>query len=376
MQIPFTARTPTPPRSVLLRFETPGEVKGKDLRDGLSAIAHVGPHVFVASDEGSGLERLTTRDGGATFAEHRSFPLAELLDLPGGDEEVDVEGLNYREPYLWMVGSHSLKRKKPDPEGEDTAKEVRRLSKVVDEPNRYLLARIPLSRDPETGEYTPVRSCADPSDPERALTAARLKGDGRDSQLMRAMADDPHFGPFLGVPGKDNGFDVEGLALAGDRVILGLRGPVLRGWAAVLVVEPVESGDPGVLKLKRIGPDDRRYLKHFLDLGGLGVREVSTDGDDLLLLAGPTQVLDGPVALFRWRGGAQPGEESLVGAERLETVMPVPWGEGPDAGKDHPEGMSLMRGEDGSTSLLIVHDSPVDSRKTPDGGVRVDRYPL
>ena len=32
-----------------------------------------------------------------------------------------------------------------------------------------------------------------------------------------------------GIPSNDNGFDVEGLAVSGNRVFLGLRGPVLAG---------------------------------------------------------------------------------------------------------------------------------------------------
>jgi hypothetical protein len=63
---------------------------------------------------------------------------------------------------------------------------------------------------------------------------------------------------------------VEGLTVAGERLFLGLRGPVLRGWAVVLEVEPAETGDPSLLKLKKIGPDGRRYRKHFLDLAGWG----------------------------------------------------------------------------------------------------------
>jgi hypothetical protein len=39
---------------------------------------------------------------------------------------------------------------------------------------------------------------------------------------------------FLPLPGKDNGFDVEGLAVFGARLFVGLWGPVLCGWAVIL----------------------------------------------------------------------------------------------------------------------------------------------
>ncbi|HEX2092654.1 MAG TPA: DUF3616 domain-containing protein [Longimicrobiaceae bacterium] len=377
MQIPFLSPTRVSTRSVELRFDQPHGpgADDKELRDGLSAVTRVGSHLFVASDEGTGLERLTTRDG-ATFAEHRSFPLAEFLELPGGEEEVDVEGMDYRPPYLWIVGSHALKRKRADPSSDDREREIRRLGKIEDEANRYLLARIPLRHDPETGEYTPCRSCPDPADPERVLHAGRFRGEGRESPLMEALADDRHLGPFLKIPGKDNGFDIEGLALVGERIFLGLRGPVLRGWAVVLEVEPRETDDPTVLKLRKIGPKEQPYRKHFLHLGGLGIRELAVQGTDLLILAGPTMELDGPVVLFRWRRGTEVDEESLVGPDGIERVMEIPYGQGVEAGRDHAEGITPFREPGGAISLLVVYDAPAEARKTGEGGVRADLFPL
>ncbi|HEV2147280.1 MAG TPA: DUF3616 domain-containing protein [Longimicrobiaceae bacterium] len=367
-----------PPR-VLLDF---GDVEhdlagGKDLRTGLSAAARVGRNLFVAADEGTALERLSTDDG-THFHGHATFALDELLDLPSGTgEEVDVEGMDYREPYLWIVGSHSLKRSKPDPDTDDPAGEIEKLAEIETEENRYLLARIPLERDPETGEHTPRRSCPDPADPEWTLTAARVKGEGPKSQLLKALAKDPHLGPFGGIPGKDNGLDVEGLAVAGERVFLGLRGPVLRGWATILEVEPkTKKKDPSRLKLRKIGPGGARFRKHFVDLGGLGIRELAADGADLLILAGPTLDMDGPVTLFRWTGGCEPDEQELVGRDRIRKVMDVPYGQGEDAGKDHAEGIALFRDPGRPAGLLVVYDSPVEGRMASGGRVYADLFPL
>lgn len=94
-------------------------------------------------------------------------------------------------------------------------------------------------------------------------------------------------------------------------MFLGLRGPVLRGWAVVLQLQPCDLS-PTYLSLERSGPRRDLYRKHFLDLGGLGVRDVRCSGDDLLILAGPTMDLDGRVLLYRWPGGARVTEESVV----------------------------------------------------------------
>jgi hypothetical protein len=83
-------------------------------------------------------------------------------------------------------------------------------------------------------------------------------------------------------------------------MFLGLRGPVLRGWALLLELQ-VKETRRGRLKLRKAGPDGARYVKHFLDLAGLGMRELAFDGDALLILAAPTMDLDGPVVLYPGR---------------------------------------------------------------------------
>ena len=109
--------------------------------------------------------------------------------------------------------------------------------------------------------------------------------------------------------------DIEGLAAAGGRLFLGLRGPVLRGWAVVLEVALAEDPDRrSTLRLQAIGPHGRPYRKHFLHLGGLGIRDLCAQGTDLLILAGPTMDLDGPVTVFRWPGGTAPGGEAVGNA--------------------------------------------------------------
>ena len=163
--------------------------------------------------------------------------------------------------------------------------------------------------------------------------------------LVGALADDEHLAPFLGIPGKDNGFDVEGLAvLPGERVLLGLRGPVLRGWAVLLGLAVHAEG--GELVLEAVD-------KHFLDLDGLGVRDLARDGDDLLVLAGPTMVLDGPARILRLRGAVAAGLPPAVSAAEVEHVAELTVG----AGCDRPEGLAAL-----PEGLLVLHDTPAAHR--------------
>jgi hypothetical protein len=154
-------------------------------------------------------------------------------------------------------------------------------------------------------------------------------------------------------------------------VYLGLRGPVLRGWAVVLELRPaVDERDPARLRLQKF-PDGRRYRKHVLRLDGLGVRDLCPHGDDLLVLAGPTMDLDGPVYVYRWHGAAVCEEPTVVRGDLLTRELALPFGDG----DDHAEGIGLLgTGGDGNGGgrLLVVYDSPAAERLTDDGGVVAD----
>lgn len=341
--------------------------KYSKLREALSAVVCIGDTLWVCNDETTHLERLiaqqTDENGNLHYADHTRFALHDYLQLPvaaeANNNEVDVEGLSYCDGYLWLVGSHSLKRKQPKP-GKPVEKAFQKLAKLERDANRYLLARIPVVL--EDGIATLQA-------PAAQLPIQQETG----NPLMAALRDDPHLGAFLSIPGKDNGFDIEGLAVVGKRVFLGLRGPVLRGWAVVLEIElEADSHDPSTLKLVIIGEGERPYRKHFLQLDGLGVRDLCVQGDDLLLLAGPTMSLDGPVRVYRWHGGAQPQAESLVERAALSIVTDVPHGQG----ADHAEGIALFPQADDQPGLLVVYDNAAEGRKRGEAGVLADVFAI
>jgi len=359
-------------RHVLLQFDPRLNPNGDgtEERADLSVAVEVGDTLWVASDETVCLTRLS-RQGADAYGRHTAFDVADFVDLPGpSDCEADLEGLDYADGYLWMTGSHSLKRGKPDSDNRER-KNLRRLARVTTDSNRFLLARVPLV-DGGDGVGTLKKSAKGDSGKR---TAALLRCDRTGNDLTDALADDPHLGWALRVPSKDNGLDIEGLAVSGNRVFQGLRGPVLRGWAVVLEVEVKEAGR-GELRLRRIGPKGRRYRKHFLDLRGLGIREMCLDGSDLLLLAGPTMDLDGPSAVFRWQGGANPPGrgDNVVFQDRLPKVLDIPYG----VGEDHAEGMTFRTGGNGTgrRSLLVVYDSPARSRMRGKGALLADAFDL
>lgn len=111
------------------------------------------------------------------------------------------------------------------------------------------------------------------------------------------------------------------------------------------------------------------YRKHVLHLEGLGIRDLRADGDDLLILAGPTMTLDGEVVVYRWRGGLLTSSGDTLtelATGRLERVLTLPHGHG----EDRPEGfLRLPSGE-----WVVVYDGPADARLTGAHGVLADVF--
>ena len=149
--------------------------------------------------------------------------------------------------------------------------------------------------------------------------------------LTRLLRKDPHLGPFLTIPSKDNGFDIEGVAAAPrGRLFLGLRGPVIDGLACVLDVElRAHPRRPRELALVR-------YRKHFLDLEGAGIRDLCLAGSDLLLLTGPPMRGKGKATVRVWKGALRARDDSLVKRDRLPELLELPYRQK----KDHAEGMA------------------------------------
>ncbi|HEU5076187.1 MAG TPA: DUF3616 domain-containing protein [Polyangiaceae bacterium] len=380
--------TARPTRQVRLSFDVGGAVPGSDeqreFRASLSSLVVLdgGRTLLLGGDETvriePSIERLSLQPDGS-YAEHRSFAVNDYIDLPdtsrdeGRVGEIDIEGMDEHEGYLWLTGSHSSNRKRPH-SGKPMAAQIEQLATVRRGKNRSLVARIPLAHDAAGARLEKKHE---------GRRAARLR-----RGWLKNLRSDPHLGLFLTgfegdrdhvVPGKDNGFDIEGLSAmtradGTTRLLLGLRGPVLRGFAIVLELCPID-GAKGRLELAPVHGGSRCYRKHFLDLGGLGVRDLGWFGEDLWILAGPTVALDGPVAVFRWRAPfADPASSDTLtrlDGERLSRELVLPFGEG----DDHAEAFALLSGEvEGSASLLVVYDSPSPERLDGSTAVRADLF--
>lgn len=228
--------------------------------DNISGLVITDRFMALATDEGTALQILPKRNG-VYHAE--SSGQITLTDTP---DELDLEGLAWRKPYLYAIGSHSKKRKKIKP-GASDKKNLKRLTPIHDEPSRNVLFQIRLN---DALQVTAIRK----------------------RSLMPIIQNNKMLAPFLALPSKENGIDIEGLAVTKKHLYVGFRGPVFRGnLAAVLKLDLAEK------TFELTDPKLR-----LVNLNGLGIRDMMADDTQLYLLSGPVNEVPNRYQVHAWNG--------------------------------------------------------------------------
>jgi hypothetical protein len=333
-----------PTHQCILELGPSADKQAEKLQKNLSALAAHDGALWLGGDEGQSLYRSQPlgehRYGDLLKVKLKEFGLAGDKD----DGESDIEGLALDGDRLWLVGSHSLRRRKHN---DDEGQPLDLYDDVDQSRNAHVLGCLRLDGDglPVAGQRLAFDAVA-----------------GRDV-LTPALAADPRIAPFLVIPSKDNGLDIEGIAARGERLLVGLRGPVLRGIALVLDLRVAGLGGEGpTLTLEGL-------CYRYLQLSGLAVRDLAVvpGSDDVLVLAGPTMDLPGPCYLYRWRNALR-SEDSVLGSIiSLETTEPLLWiRDGspgrPDGGSDKPEGLEVQKRED-HLLAWVAYDDPTGPRR-------------
>jgi hypothetical protein len=330
---------------LLIRFNGDAADKDHPIHD-ISATAVSGDALFLAGDEANSVERVVRLEDGS-LGNSTSYRLADYLELADPDEEMDIEGLAVADGWLWITGSHARTRQDPKDDGsEPGCIDLAALADLRDTRPRCLLARVPLMPD-DHGHPAPVER----DGKRRAGLVPQSAKHG--SKLARAIEQDALLGPATRLAAKEGGLDIEGLALAGERVALGLRGPVVRTYAVILE-PPIVPKKSGKLHL-----EDAPVIR-LVDLFGLGIRDMRPHGRDLYILAGPTADLDGRCAVFRWNGWADdpPADDTVVRLHQPEHLFDLPI----RLGCDHAEGIDIWTDHSGNEQLLVLFDSPAPDR--------------
>jgi hypothetical protein len=177
----------------------------------------------------------------------------------------------------------------------------------------------------------------------------------------------------MSIPSKDNGFDIEAVAAAPNgRLFLGLRGPVIDGWACILELKIDSALDrDGHLQLCRVTDRHQRKSgavcrKHFLDLGGAGIRDLCLVGRDLLVLSGPPMRGKGRAEVRLWKNATAARTAQLVKNARLPLLLELPYGKK----TNHAEGIEVLGSDAGHWNLLVICDAAQRDRRLAPGTMK------
>ncbi|EAU41049.1 hypothetical protein FP2506_12319 [Fulvimarina pelagi HTCC2506] len=322
------------------------EVNDPIWRD-ISSLAIVGRSIFSTCDETSTVERLVLDEDTLRAEDHVNFNLGRTFELPDGpDGEMDIEGLAVADGYLWICGSHSLKRDKIEGGG------VYDLEDLDWDANRGFLGRVPLL-DKGDGIFDLV-GAYEPLDKTPARHARMVKFSKNKVPIRDMMAKDPLIGPYVPLPCKENGFDIEGIAVRGDTVLIGLRGPVIGGYAMIIRLE-IKKTKGGFLKARKQEATGKRYALQSVDLNGQGIRDMVWQGERLLILTGATTDLECFQSVIEITD--YDPERSLYPMVEVKRLLDLP----PKRGVDSAEGLALATIK-GDLKILIAYDSPSEER--------------
>ncbi len=280
--------------------------------DDLSGVVKVGEYLVLGNDEGHQLLVCKSGDNG------KSWQLIECVALSDAEGETDIEALTYAEGFLYVVGSHSLRRRSLKPTRLTVRQNRKRFARVEAQKSRNRLYRIPFDK-----------------------VSGKL-GRAESIDLSKRLRKDPFLGPFTMIASKENGVDIEGMVAHQGKLFVGFRGPVLRDNLVPVMV----------LDFQR----PKRYELRFVDLRGNGIRDMVSVGDSLILLAGPASDAPGPFCLWCWDGADQlPGTDRSVRPATVLGTVGVPAG-----GK--AEGLALLNTRNDEVDLLLVVDGVAEER--------------
>jgi hypothetical protein len=258
--------------------------------------------IIVCPDEGAEFNVFTNN------AERELLATVNLLD--GADDEIDMEAATSDAEHIYIIGSHSIRRRQVEPE-RTYRQNRKRLTRVVPHTESYRLFRIELD---DAGQLASKESI----------------------DLRDILENDEILGPFLSVPGKENGIDIEGIAVKEGKLFVGFRGPVLRGNFVP------------VLAFRFDEPEDYELL--FVQLGGRGIRDLVAVEDGFLIVAGAIGDGDNSYQLCLWNGeDGVPGDggwdNKITKLGELATNLGV-----------KPEGLAVSAETPDEWRLLVVND--------------------
>ena len=300
-----------------------------DILNNLSGVAAAGRFLWTASDEGRTVECLEPDGDGYRLRKQHSLDrlfrnFADQTEKKNKPDEADVELLAVCDGALWICGSHCDVRvqTKKDRQKEKDKRPYPLRHELKPRAGRHLLGKVMLTDD---GGKPAKQGIHFPYSNEKG-------------SLCSLLNENPFIEPFLGLPSKENGLDIEGFTTRdGKSLFLGLRGPRVDRYAVVIELK-LNRG------LKSAKP---KMVTHFLDLEGLAVRDLAH--------------FDGRHSGARRSGWRSPGSvwplslAASAKADCAQTPTNLNWPIDPK--REKPEAICRLD-RNGGSGLIVLYDSP------------------
>jgi hypothetical protein len=287
----------------------------------LSAIGRLGISLLVGTDEGTGPNGDVNIIQVLSMQADDQYVVSGDIVLFTGDKEngkeLDIEGIAVEDNYIYVIGSHSSKRKTVEPD--KSYKKNRKTfndKRIDDETNRDWLYRLKVNAQMQATE-------------KKKIT---LRGIIQNHKVLKT---------FSRIPSKENGIDIEGIAVVNEWIYIGFRGPVFR-----------DNYVP-VLKLKFDDPENTASLL-WVNFAGGGIRDMAKVDDGFLIISGPVGDGAGAYAVHHWDGrdmipGKKRAQAEIGKMIKLGEIDP------PEGGK--AEGILVMdESDNGSYKFMVIFD--------------------
>jgi len=292
----------------------------------LSAIGQVGPYLVIGGDEAVGPDKDLNIIQVLSKQEDGHYVTGEDILLPDVEKdggELDIEGIAVDGNYIYVVGSHSFRRNKA--RSKKSVKRNRKTfnhGKIKDEPSRDWLHRVEVNQ-----QVQPLAT--------------------KSISLRDVISDHEALETFSEIPSKENGVDIEGIAVAEGWVYVGFRGPVFR-----------DNYVP-VLKFK-FDQHEKSADLLFVQLDGGGIRGMASVQDGFLLVSGPVGDAAGPYQVYHWNG-----LDMVPGKDRDDTEGYIKKLGDLDVSKGKAEGilaLQVVRGADDDCQFkfMIIFDGIIN----------------
>lgn len=232
-----------------------------------------------------------------------------VITILGGDadSDPDAEAAAYDRGYFYIAGSHGLARKS---------------GKLKNAPFTVFRFKV----DPQSGK--PAFEVTDRQVPAQIEKSTALRAAIRKAEFIG-----PHAEKLLG----ENGANIEGMAVDGERIYFGFRGPVEDGRAFIL-----SAAVDGLFGIKPL-----EAKTHALALGAdTGIRDLARVGGGILVLSGALNSQDVTPAVWLW----SPSSGAL---KKLGELAGTPSGA-------KAETLLVLGEEPQRFRVLVMHDGPAN----------------